>query len=616
MAASSLIRPEMQLSRFAAASVLSAALLACGQACAAPRNVIIFVADGLRSHSVTPETAPALAAVRSEGVDFANSHSLYPTVTTPNSSAIATGHLLGDTGDFGNTIFVGEPFPPPFGTAIAGLEDDDMQAAMNGRYAGDYLGETTLLQAARAKGYATAAIGKHGPTAIQDVTSRDGLGVIEIDDDTGGRDGGHGIPLDPAITAALKAAGLETLPPDRGLNGGGGAFNMPGVMVANVEQQDWMAAVATKVLLPRFKAQGRPFVLVFWSRDPDGTQHGQGDSLNELVPGINGPTSKAGIRNASNDLQKLRDAVKALGLDGNTDIVVTADHGFSTMSRQTPDSPAARFAYRDVKPGFLPQGFLDIDMSISLKLKLNDASGFEVRPDQGFYPKHGSLLGPDPVHPQVVIAPNGGTDLLYLPGPDAKTLAPRVVEFLTGQAYVGAVFVNDALGPIPGALPMSRIGLIGAARTPQPSIVVSFSSWSTGCADPEMCGAEIADSGQQQGQGIHGAFSRADTHNFMAAVGPDFKVGFVDPAPVSNADWANTLAHIIGVRLSDNGHLRGRVMSEALVDGGSAPEVRALTVRSEAAANGFVTVLNAQEVAGETYFDAAGMPGRTLGLKP
>ncbi|WP_372782496.1 alkaline phosphatase family protein [Phenylobacterium sp.] len=604
----------MQLSRFAAAGAAFAMALA--PQGAAARNVIIFVADGLRSHSVTPQTAPALAAVRAEGVDFQNSHSLYPTVTTPNSSAIATGHLLGDTGDFGNTIFVGKPFPPPFGSAIAGIEDDDMQAVMNARYGGNYLGETTLLEAARAKGYATAAIGKHGPTAIQDVTSRDGLGTIEIDDDTGGRDGGHGIPLASEITAALKAAGLETLPPDRGLNGGGGAFNMPGVLVANVEQQDWLAAVATQVLLPRFKAGGRPFILVFWSRDPDGTQHGQGDSLNVLEPGINGPTSKAAIRNASNDLQKLRDALKALGLDGDTDIVVTADHGFSTMSRESPESPAAKFRYRDVKPGFLPQGFLDIDMSIGLKLKLHDAGGAEVHPELGFYPKHGSLLGPDPAHPEIAIAPNGGTNLIYLPGADAGVLAPRVVEFLTRQAYVGAIFVNDALGAIPGALPMSKIGLTGSARTPQPSIVVSFKSFSTGCADPEMCGVEIADSGQQQGQGIHGSFGRQDTHNFMAAVGPDFKTGFVDPAPVSNADWANTLAHVLGLELSSNGQAKGRVMAEALKDGGLPPETRPIVVRSQPAANGFVTVLNAQEAAGKTYFDAAGMPGRTLGLKP
>jgi arylsulfatase A-like enzyme len=606
----------MPLSKFTTAGAVLAVLLFGLPAGAAPRNVIIFVADGLRSHSVTPETAPALAAVRRDGVDFANSHSLYPTVTTPNASAIATGHLLGDTGDFGNTIFVGPPLPAPYGSSLAAIEDDDLQALLNQRFEGNYLGETTLLQAARAKGYLVAALGKHGPTALQDVTSRDGKGVIEFDDDTGGRDGGHGIPTDAQLAAAIKAAGLEAYPPDRGLNAGSGAFNMPGTLVANVEQQNWFTGVATKVLLPRFKASGKPFVLVFWSRDPDGTQHGQGDSLNALDPGINGPTSKAAIRNASNDLQALRDTLKALGLEANTDIVVTADHGFSTMSREDPTSPAAKFRYRDVKPGFLPQGFLDIDMSKAMKLKLSDPAGFEVRPDKGFYPKGGSLLGPDPAHPQIIIAPNGGADLIYLPGPDAAALAPKVVAFLTRQDYVGAIFVNDALGAIPGALPMSRIGLIGSARTPQPSIVLSFKSWSTGCADPEMCGVEIADSSQQHGQGIHGSFGRQDTHNFMAAIGPDFKAGFVDPAPVSNADWANTLAQVLGLDLAPRGHALGRVMTEALAQGGAVPEFRAIIVRSAPAANGFMTVLNAQEAAGETYFDAAGMPGRTLGLKP
>ncbi|HEY2359465.1 MAG TPA: alkaline phosphatase family protein, partial [Phenylobacterium sp.] len=353
----------MQNSGRVAAAGLAAALALWSPGSAMARNVIIFVADGLRSHSVTPETAPALAAVRAEGVDFQNSHSLYPTVTTPNSSAIATGHLLGDTGDFGNTIFVSEPFPAPYGSAVVGIEDDDTQGLMNQRYGGNYLGETTLLQAARAKGYSTAAIGKHGPIAIQDVTSRDGLGTIVVDDATGGRDGSVGVPLAPAMTAALKAAGLPTATPDRGLNGWGGAYNMPGVQVANVDQQNWFLSVATKVVLPRFKAEGKPFVLVFWSRDPDGTQHDQGDSLNALQPGINGPTSRAAIRNASNDLQGLRDTLKALGLEADTDIVVTADHGFSTASKQSRTSAAARLKYRDVVPGFLPYGFLAIDLS-------------------------------------------------------------------------------------------------------------------------------------------------------------------------------------------------------------------------------------------------------------
>jgi arylsulfatase A-like enzyme len=595
----------------AAALALALAPLAAAQA--APRNVVIFVADGLRSRIVTPQTAPALAAVRAEGVDFTNSHSLYPTVTTPNASAIATGHYLGDTGDFGNTIFVGERFPAPYVSPMAGLEGDVVLGLMNGRYAGNYLGEVTLLKAARAQGYATAVIGKLGPAAVQDVTGVDGKDGLIIDDGTGWEEG---VPLAPEILDAIKAAGLPAQAPDRGLNAWGGAYNMPGVQVANIEQQDWFLKVATKVLLPRFRAQGKPFVLVFWSRDPDGTQHNQGDSLNTLAPGINGPTSLAAIRNASDDLQALRDTMKALGLEADTDVVVTADHGFSVMSRESATSASTKYVYPDVKPGFMPPGFLAIDLAHDLGLTLFDTAGFPIDLKAGFHPKGGALIGRDARHPEIVVAPNGGTNLIYLPGPDAKALAAKVVEALTKHDYTSAVFVRDALGPLPGALPTSAINLVGSARTPAPDIAVSFKSFSTGCADPELCGAEVADSDQQHGQGIHGSFGRQDTHNFMAAAGPDFRQGFVDPAPVSNADWAPTLAHILGLDMPARGQLTGRVMTEALAAGGAAPETRKVTVRSEPAANGFRTVLNAQEAGGRRYFDAAGMPGRTIGLEP
>ncbi len=68
----------------------------------------------------------------------------------------------------------------------------------------------------------------------------------------------------------------------------------------------------------------------------------------------------------------------------------------------------------------------------------------------------------------------------------------------------------------------------------------------------------------QQGQGIHGSFSRADTMNFMAAIGPDFKSGFVNEAPVSNADVGKTLAFILGLKISNKGKLVGRVIAEAM----------------------------------------------------
>lgn len=579
-----------------------------------PHNVIIFVADGLRSGIVTPDVAPELAAVRAEGVDFQNSHSLYPTVTTPNASAIATGHRLGDTGDFGNVLSAGAPLGFPVMSSMAFVEDNAVIGLLNARFGGNFLNETSLLEAAHAKGYSTAVIGKLGPVAIQSVAARDGKGTIVLDDAFPP----DNFPLPPEIKAAIKAAGLDGSPPDRGLNSWPGNSIMPGVRVANVEQQDWFTAVATKVLLPRFKAANKPFVLVFWSRDPDGTQHNQGDSLNTLDPGINGPTAMAAIRNASKDLGELRKALKELGLDKTTNIVVTADHGFSTVSKASTTSGAAKMRFDDVPAGFLPPGFLVIDLANALNLPIFEPNGLPMMLEDGHAPHSGSaLLGADPAKPKALVAANGGSDLIYLPDADAKNLAPRIVEALTKQDYVAAIFVDDALGSIPGTLPLSAISLKGSARTPTPSIVVSFRSFTIpGCArGPELCAAEVADTTLQQGQGIHGTFSRADTHNFMAAVGPDFRKGFVNAAPVSNADWAITLSRLLRLDLKAKGSLTGRVMNEALKDGRPTP-FSARTVRSQPAANGFVTVLNMQEAAGKPYYDAAGMPGRVVGLKP
>ncbi len=598
--------------------VAALAIASCGRLFHHPHNVILFVADGLRSEAVTPETAPALAALRAEGVDFINSHAMFPTVTTVNAASLATGHYPGDTGDFANVVYAGEPaFGFPVNGVIAPFEDDDVLGLMNQRFGGNYQNETGLLAAARRQGYSTAAIGKLGPTAVEDVTARSGESII-VDDNTGYTTPGlKGFPLPADFVSAMRAAGLDVQARDRGLNGSPGFYNLSGAHVSNSYQQDWFTDVATKVILPRFKAAGRPFAMVFWSRDPDGTQHNQGDSLNTLEPGINGPTSLAAVRNASDDLQRLRDALKALGLDRTTDIVVVADHGFSTITKQSSTSTSAKLTYRDVPRGFLPSGFLAIDLSKALDLKLHDANGLDVDLAGGFaMPGNGALLGPDAKSPEVVIGANGGTDVIYLPKAGARALAGRIVRSLTTQDYVGAIFVDDALGPQPGALPLSAIRMIGSARTPRPSIIVSFHSYGlSGCARPELCAVEVADTPLQQGQGIHGAFSRADTHNFMAATGPDFKRGFVDPAPVSNADVPVTLARIMGLEIAPKGRLMGRVVGESL-KGGAAASYGRSTLRSAPAANGFVTALNLQSVGQTPYFDAAGAPGRTFGLNP
>src|SRR5580698_3159870 len=270
---------------------------------AQPHNVVLFVADGLRSRIVDDSTAPTMASIAREGVNLRNSHSLFPTFTTANASGMATGHMLGDTGDFSNTIYAGFQVPGAGNSLTPFLESDAVLGDVDEHFAGNYLDEATILKLARDKGYSTASIGKIGPALIFDPTERSGNQTILVDDATGTP---KGIPLSAEVTQQLQAANLPLVTPTRGANGAAGNMTTPGTLTANVVQQDYFAAVTTRVVLPMFKDRNKPFLLVFWSRDPDGSQHNQGDSLNALIPGINGPTSLAAIRNADDDLARIR----------------------------------------------------------------------------------------------------------------------------------------------------------------------------------------------------------------------------------------------------------------------------------------------------------------------
>jgi hypothetical protein len=322
----------------------------------------------------------------------------------------------------------------------------------------------------------------------------------------------------------------------------------------------------------------------------------------------------AGIKNADNNLAQLRRALDDLGLASTTNIIISSDHGFSTTSKESHTSPSAKIAYEDTPKDFLPMGFVALDLAKALDLPLFDPNDSSARVVENAHLKAGNgLLGHDPEKPDLVVATNGGSDLIYLPNKD-KRLAARVVQALLEQDYVSGVFVEDDLGRLPGTLPLSLVNLRGKAVTPHPAIVVNFRSWSTGCAEPTNCSVEVADTVLRQGQGMHGSFSRGDTLNFTAAIGPDFKSGYVDELPVSNADVGVTAARILGLNLKSNGYLIGRVMTEAMPDG-PIPQSFSESIESEPAANGLRTVLKFQRVRTQRYFDVAGFPGRTLGLE-
>ncbi|HUD89303.1 MAG TPA: alkaline phosphatase family protein [Xanthobacteraceae bacterium] len=575
-----------------------------------PHNVVLFVADGLRFRMVDDSTAPTMTAIAREGVSLRNSHALFPTFTTANASGMATGHLLGDTGDFSNTIYTGFQVPGAGNTLTPFLESDAVLGDVAEHFAGNYLDETTILKLARDKGYSTASIGKIGPALIFDPTERSGELTILVDDATGTA---KGIPLSAEVTQRMQAAGLPLTAPSRGENGKAGNVTTPGTLSANVVQQDYFAAVTTRVVLPMFHDRNKPFALVFWSRDPDGSQHNQGDSLNTLVPGINGPTSLAAIRNADDDLARIRATLSELGLLASTDIIVVADHGFSTISKDSQTSSTVKTKYSDTLDGHLPLGFVALDLSHALNLPLIDPDNNYQTIAPGQHTKNGNgLIGGDADKPKVVVAANGGSDLIYIPDGD-KGMAKRIVDFLLTQDYVSGLFVDSKLGKFAGTLSLDDIALEGSAITPHPAIAVNFRSFDTVCGEPVRCTVEVADTILQEGQGMHGSFSRADTWNFQAMEGPDFKSHFVDPSPTSNADIGRTIAQLMQLDVHDNGKLVGRVISEALPNG-ALPDVATRIVASDPAPNGLVTVINMQTVGNTRYFDAAGFPGRTVGL--
>jgi len=612
------------------------------------RNVIIFVADGLRPGSVNSTDAPTITSLRKLGVSFQNSHAIFPTFTTPNAAAIATGHYPGDTGDYSNTIYSG--YPVLGGTSTPFLENNGILSDVDEHFGGNFLDESTLLATARQLGYNTAAVGKVGPALIQDVTQGNRVNgsvpipsTVVIDDSTGKA---GGLPIDPKIYLRLVQSGVAVTAPDRSngtstapgssaaLNNGiSGSNTTPGTAAANTVQQRYFADATTRAILPSFQESGKPFALVYWSRDPDGTQHNQGDSLNSLTPGINGPTSKAAVRNADDNLKQIYDYLKVNPrLARNTDIFVTSDHGFATISKHEIDAQggvthayASTLTFAGVNPGFLPPGFVAIDVAHALNLPIfdpdvtasNKTSYASVDPTKGVRTRNGDALigGTGTIaspNPTVVVAANGGSDLIYVPNRDPKVVA-EVVDFLSRQDYTSGLFVDDAFGSIPGSLPLSSINLKGSSKLPTPTIVVNFKTFSTNPADPLNSAVEIADSGLQEGQGMHGTFGRQDTFNNMLAIGPDFRRGLKDTAPVSNADVALTLAKVLGFNLGGTGTLTGRVLTESLVGGKSVKSTRA-TLTGDPSAAGTATQLNYQKVGNTLYFDAAGYAGRTVGL--
>ena len=313
------------------------------------RNTFIFVADGLRYSAVNETDAPTMMKLRARGVEFANSHSLYPTFTMPNASAIATGHALGDTGAFGNGPMM--DFVGISNSVISPLENDPVLRDVNAHFPNhNFTNETTLLAAARAAGFHTAAIGKYGPALMQDLTQNVAgtrPDTVIVDDATGTA---NGVPLPEYIIAALAQAHIDETTPARGANSNSGNFEVPGTTHANIDQQAYFLRVAKEIILPAFIHDAKTPI-------PSSSSTGRAipmvrSTAKAITSTQNRPRRFPRRRHqrphAQSRHQKRRQQPRGTPrlprhdrrspasrpkLAANTNIFITSDHGFGTISR-------------------------------------------------------------------------------------------------------------------------------------------------------------------------------------------------------------------------------------------------------------------------------------------
>ena len=607
--------------------------VACATAASRPaaappeRNVVIVVWDGLRPDAIDAADTPNLARLREAGTEFTDHHSTYPTFTMMNSASFATGGFPGTTGYYGNVVWQ----PGAQGKDSAGKSVDFRQPVFSEDYAildglsrhlqGRLLLAPTLFEAAQKAGIQTFALGKNGAAYLQDAKR----GGMVLDEKTVlplwlAKDlQGLGVAL-PATAPNAYGFGDLVL---SSANGDPTLFQPPERLKDGISSDptdasgsrfkaglDYMVAAYLEHVLPR----KQPRLSVLWLRDPDSTQHSYGLGTRNWHDALRATDALLG---------RIGDKLKQLGLEASTDLIVVSDHGHSNVS-----GPLDQFPLRAIRDGAAAEidpkghsvsglvrladllrraGFVAFDglgctyVPLAAGIKADGAPVYPVSTDQDGtvcgkagqkYQVSAMKVPAEPPPGALVVAVNGGSDYVYVPDHD-PALVRRAIRFLQGRSEVGAIFVDDRYGRIPGTLPLGAIRAANATRNPD--ILLSY-DYDEDAVVNGVRGIEYA--GMLQGntyRGMHGNFSPRDVHNVLIAAGPDFRRGFKDTLPTGNVDVAPTVARILGVPLQNTD---GRPLLEAM-ESAAASDYRVVSevVQPDAPATG-LTIHLATDPAG------------------
>jgi len=255
------------------------------------RHVVIVVWDGMRPDFVNEPNCPTLCQLARGGVTFAHHHSVYPSATEVNGTAIFTGGYPAHDGILGNHEYRPDIDPSkPVRTESAETvrKGDELTH-------GRYLHLPTLAEIVRGAGGKAAVAGAKPVALLADRAARSTAAA------------GANVFAGAALPTTLE----ETLAHRYG--------PFPKEGKGNPTRNDWTA----EALIDPLWAEGVPDFTLLWLNQPDASQH------------QTGPGSKAsleGIRNADQNLARVLKALEAKGARETTDVLVISDHGFSTIA--------------------------------------------------------------------------------------------------------------------------------------------------------------------------------------------------------------------------------------------------------------------------------------------
>jgi hypothetical protein len=367
---------------------------------------------------------------------------------------------------------------------------------------------------------------------------------------------GHGIVVNGAFEPGVRVAYPDDLN-RRVLQVFGPAPAKAGRTRSRHALIDWTQRVLMDLVVPELA----PDVVIDWITEPDHTQH---------AFGAGSPQSRAALHDVDRQVGLIVSKLEAMGIGAATDLIVLSDHG------TTRHGPAV-----DVAEALVEGGLKD---------------------------------GADP--DDLVVAASGGCVQFHVRGRDPAIVC-RLVRLLQQRSWTGALFTprhepqsgatsasgSDLEGWVDGTFALEAIHLANAER---PCDVLLTLAWDDDANEFGVPGtdASIDTSTGHRPHSGHGGASPWLLHTTCFAVGPSFVGGgVVLNSPMGQVDVVRTVLHLKGVECA--GAADGRVLREALRDGGAPPPFATRVVTTSTVDGGFRSAIRLSETAGSTYLDAA-----------